>query len=842
MSSDKSPFAHLAQRMRLNSHEAFDWFLKVFHKEEDERTRFLQSIFWHLKEILLCLLLACLLARVEQFQQFFSAFALDIKANNRTFLEFALIFTGNGFMIFWLSYVFWHKPASLFSNRITRLLFGVQPNRGFDLYYQHSGGMWRVAILAGIPLLLVDAALALSLLHENGLDGNMRVNTGLSAWLVNHSLCVIILVTIVFGLFTIVFRPRVPENASLKTRRSKLFANLLVFGGVIATLTLLFWCYPFYFRRNETLNYLVLLVLIFAPPLSVTFLLHSFSQCLIKEREPLLTAPTRPAGKMRFAAVYQTLRILSYCMGVLIFLLVNNKNITVQEWFSLAMFPVAMLLFVFVAYYQLLDLLFYNMAAHRLYFYFFLLILLTIGLGQHEHNQVKFNGQPAGSMMRASLEHYFLSWAADRFPADSLSTVYLVAAEGGGSRAGAWTAAVLTQLDSITGGRFQRQCFAISSVSGGSVGAAATLALWDNARMLNQPAALLYADSNRSKYIRRIFERNYISTALAGIFFYDAFQQIPILNWAYVSNYSRTDRHQDEESDAVRLGLSEVFPKTNQILPRYFKETNFLGLYYAHQRTDLVPQPKTALPLFFPNTCRVQDGRRGIASPVEMDTARLRRVSDNPFYAAVDIVGIARKTAPYRALSLGEVTSMSELFPFVNSNVYVDENTGSFMDGGAYENLGLTTLTEIHKALTGICANPDSAALLRLFPDTIQRKAFQIFIRQLRFKLILIYNVNNHGLEDYVRFENNSIQILDPITALLQTPFSGHTDYMYHRTWAELGPERVVDFPLTIASKNAASQNGAEQIVMSRWLSTYDVGVILRQARTCVSGNIQRLE
>ena len=84
----------------------------------------------------------------------------------------------------------------------------------------------------------------------------------------------------------------------------------------------------------------------------------------------------------------------------------------------------------------------------------------TSGWARHEHNQVKFNGQPAGSMKRSGLEDYFLSWAADRFPEDSLSTVYLVAAEGGGSRSGAWTAAVLTQLDSITGGRFQRQCFA----------------------------------------------------------------------------------------------------------------------------------------------------------------------------------------------------------------------------------------------------------------------------------------------------------------------------------------------------------------------------------------------
>jgi hypothetical protein len=50
--------------------------------------------------------------------------------------------------------------------------------------------------------------------------------------------------------------------------------------------------------------------------------------------------------------------------------------------------------------------------------------------------------------------------------------VFIVATEGGGIRAGYWTAAVLGQLHDATGGAFTQHLFAISGVSGGSVGAA----------------------------------------------------------------------------------------------------------------------------------------------------------------------------------------------------------------------------------------------------------------------------------------------------------------------------------------------------------------------------------
>ena len=61
---------------------------------------------------------------------------------------------------------------------------------------------------------------------------------------------------------------------------------------------------------------------------------------------------------------------------------------------------------------------------------------------------------------------------------DSLQpSMVLVAAQGGASRAGFWTAEVLAKLDELTEGGLRNSLFAINAVSGGAVGATGYLAL-----------------------------------------------------------------------------------------------------------------------------------------------------------------------------------------------------------------------------------------------------------------------------------------------------------------------------------------------------------------------------
>lgn len=70
---------------------------------------------------------------------------------------------------------------------------------------------------------------------------------------------------------------------------------------------------------------------------------------------------------------------------------------------------------------------------------------------------------------RLSLDQAYALWRDRQPPGQKL--MVLVAAEGGASRAGFWTGEALSALHEQTGGRLARSLFAISSVSGGSVGA-----------------------------------------------------------------------------------------------------------------------------------------------------------------------------------------------------------------------------------------------------------------------------------------------------------------------------------------------------------------------------------
>ncbi|MCE7923456.1 MAG: hypothetical protein DYG98_10390 [Haliscomenobacteraceae bacterium CHB4] len=894
------PPESLSARIHRNLCENTNWLYDLWYDDEEKRDKLQRYYQWHFKELVLCVILAVLLTRVDKVQQFFSAFATDIKNGVQLPLQFVVVFGLNGVVIFWLCYVFWHKPMRFQAGHWRRWICGDKRREDFEAYYRKPGNAWRVAMVSNLPMLLVSATLSLALLRDNPLDN--KTSSPLSFWLESNAMPVLFGLAVLYLIAGSLIRPRSYVCDSRSARRhqreqdhpgathsaakppkhfrrlEKIFRceqclkesrdeerhledcpktateydaqlgmlwkayrkNFRLLLVSMTVLGILVWFYRFY---AAPFCYFALLVFSLWGPLAVAFFLNSFSECLIVEAQKKDACEKEDKTyEPKFETWYDWLMRASYFAGIAIFLTCNNKSITSQEWFSLWMFPIAMLMFVFIAYYQVLDLLSYNMTTLRFYALIGAVLVLLVFFAQRDHYRMKFNGEAprSGSLQRASLEAYFLQWAKDRFQKDTSGfEVYLVAAEGGGSRSGAWTGAVLTQLDSVSDGRFRRQCFAMSAVSGGAFGTAATLALWDHAQQSGIGDAAVYRNGCRVNYLGRVFKRNYISTALAGVFFYDLLQQIPGVHLLYRGQHSRTDRHQDEEDNAVCAGLGDIFGEKRRLQHNYFKKTNFLALYYTNEWGDSVARPKTDLPLYFPNTCRVEDGRRGIVSPVLMNGAQAKVNPENPFNdAAVDIIGIARDKEPAKALSIGEATSLSELFPYVNSTVFINENTGSFMDGGAYENLGLTTLYEIRVALEKICGNPDAAWLGQMLPDS-SRPVFVDYLKKLQFKMLLIYNFDNHENKTRAYYEGNSLQLLDPITAMMQTPFGGHTDYMYHKVKSELGAQEVIDFPL-LTSKEPRSTR-SDKIVMSRWLSKYEMNEIMKRAAVCVDSNLCRV-
>lgn len=110
--------------------------------------------------------------------------------------------------------------------------------------------------------------------------------------------------------------------------------------------------------------------------------------------------------------------------------------------------------------------------------------------------------------------------------------IFVVAISGGGLRASYWATRVLAELDELTCGVFHRRVFAVSGVSGGSLGAAAYVSwLADQEEAADGPAKC--SDEARDGYDPSSYERlkhfvgaDYLSPILAALMFRDV---IPIV-------------------------------------------------------------------------------------------------------------------------------------------------------------------------------------------------------------------------------------------------------------------------------------------------------------------------
>jgi hypothetical protein len=125
---------------------------------------------------------------------------------------------------------------------------------------------------------------------------------------------------------------------------------------------------------------------------------------------------------------------------------------------------------------------------------------------------------PSGN--RQTVPQAYADWRVQAAPgADGTRPIIFVASAGGASRSGFWTGEVLSQLEAMSGGQFSRHTFAISSVSGGSLGAVGFLATRGDHGPQDQ-LALRTGDFTG---------RDYLSPVLAGMLFPDLLQRfLPI--------------------------------------------------------------------------------------------------------------------------------------------------------------------------------------------------------------------------------------------------------------------------------------------------------------------------
>ena len=289
------------------------------------------------------------------------------------------------------------------------------------------------------------------------------------------------------------------------------------------------------------------------------------------------------------------------------------------------------------------------------------------------------------------------------------SPVILVAAAGGGLRAAYWTATALAAAQDRDS-EFVRHVFAISGVSGGSLGAAVFTALAHD--MATSGGAILPCtlDPESAKAAtpppgplstctRTLLSDDFLSPVLAKLVAPDLAQRfLPVAVRAF-------DRSSGLE------GSWEDSYKTKVGRPTL---ANGLVALTSDEASRL------RLPTLFLNATHVETGRRYIAMPLRPDAAARPTLgdADSTFADAVDVIGLLSGD-----LRLSGAVHNSARFTFVSPPGRLDKGDGveygHVVDGGYFENSGLATLREIDQLVRSrglrpvvlyLCNDPESCA------------------------------------------------------------------------------------------------------------------------------------
>jgi hypothetical protein len=311
----------------------------------------------------------------------------------------------------------------------------------------------------------------------------------------------------------------------------------------------------------------------------------------------------------------------------------------------------------------------------------------------HLMNRALGPTQVASSPKNEAVGDAFIEWVGSRPDLEAFRQrgdkypVFIVAAQGGGIYAAVHTASLLGALQDQCPSFFHHT-FAISGVSGGSVGATVLLSLaatkQGHASTGCIGAPLTYEDSlvHRTDLV---LSEDLLSPLLSGLLFTDFMQRfIPF-------PVSHLDRSRLIEN-ALENSIANVAAKATVASPQQLNLIN--EPYGAHW------VPQSLYPALVINTTDVGGGNRRLFSPFKLDAPDILAAPE----PICDSKGGLRSSSE---LKLSAVAFLSARFPWVTppGGFLVPDQDGRcrlkvrVVDGGYFENSGLTTALNIYKEI-----------------------------------------------------------------------------------------------------------------------------------------------
>ena len=302
----------------------------------------------------------------------------------------------------------------------------------------------------------------------------------------------------------------------------------------------------------------------------------------------------------------------------------------------------------------------------------------------NDNHQVRRLAGPAEEWRQPFHEHV-AGWRELR-GADQSYPLFVVAAEGGGIRAAYWTAMVLAQLEDLNPG-FSCHLFAVSGVSGGSLGGAVFAALVaelvekGELRCDGQP---FERQIDLAPRVREILGQDFLAPTLAGMLFPDVVQRFLPLPGRFAL------------PDRARY-LERSWEAAHPPFQRPLREL-WLGEDAPHGRGPLPPRTRRyVVPSLFLNGTWVENGDRVVTTNLDIAEA-------DSFVRLDDMLGCLG-----RSIRLSTAAHMSARFTYVSPAGTVRVADPSHcraakdvvgkrlhvVDGGYFENSGAQTAAEI---------------------------------------------------------------------------------------------------------------------------------------------------
>nr|WP_314499243.1 hypothetical protein [uncultured Chryseobacterium sp.] len=531
------------------------------------------------------------------------------------------------------------------------------------------------------------------------------------------------------------------------------FLQFKRYWEIICILSILLVTY-FILRINEGINYAYIIV--FA---NIAGMMLSYIFFLIKENSEDFPEGDRRKMKMiHRKTFYMHLFLLIIAGGTMIIYYIKQVNSTIHNISPITIgtmimsFYILIIELLFTSQILLANLFIRELGNTSLRFRLYKLVILCFVAGwivllfkstnAHVITKTQVNNS-SDLYLRDSLYEHFEGWYQQRKKNNNdLLEVFLVSGQGGGSRGGYWFLSNMFELDRNE--NFRNNLYSISTVSGSTSGAQMFLASKEYYNLAN--------DDCRRAIPKMIYTKNYLSSALYGLLIGDFLETVA--GFTGLPERDRNFYFQKEEENAFIAAHTQAGSKKTKKSPNDFFNRDYMFHYKIMK--DGKYQYQYNLPLFFINTTIIENGKKAVFSPVQMNTpiktVTVNKVKNSALFTLYeDAYGIYRKCdwSVNKEISMSACVNASQSFPLINAYSFL-HGVGRLADGGLFENSGTSTTMEVYTAL---------------------KKYVKLKNYRVKFTMINILNgrIDNDTAVDYA-----PASILNTITAMSNNPFTGH--------------------------------------------------------------------